>query len=249
MHPDVTKVNEVLATTNYALFNDNESNRDVNEQHLRQLVKSMEQECLQIPIIVNENYEVIDGQHRLLACAELGIPVFFIIVAGYGLAQIQRANNTVRKWKLDDYIPGYVEAGKADYITFQEFQEEYKLGTPNSMCLLSNGLSYGNGRAKDFASGQFTVHNLAQARMFAEQVIDFQNHYKGWKREKFVLSLLHVFRNPNYNHEDMLRKLNIKAGTLRDTTRVDLYLEQLDEIYNYKRKGGRVSLLKNNDFE
>ena len=56
---------QVKETKNYSMFTTIGGNRPLNELHLNRLKKSMEEELLISPIIVNEKHEVIDGQHRL----------------------------------------------------------------------------------------------------------------------------------------------------------------------------------------
>ena len=46
----------------------------------------MTEKLLMCPIIVNENYEIIDGQHRYSASKELGLPIRYIVGEGYGSA-------------------------------------------------------------------------------------------------------------------------------------------------------------------
>ena len=46
-------------------------------------------------IIVNENYEIIDGQHRFEVIKELNLPLRYIICEGYGFAAIGKNEKKV----------------------------------------------------------------------------------------------------------------------------------------------------------
>jgi hypothetical protein len=56
----IIRENVVDVTFDYDAFKFLKGNRPVDEKHVRKLVQSMQQEYLQRPIDVNENYEIID---------------------------------------------------------------------------------------------------------------------------------------------------------------------------------------------
>ena len=57
------------------MFKKIKGNRIVNKSNLNAIITSMEQQQLVSPIMINEKFEIIDGQHRFEACKELGLPV------------------------------------------------------------------------------------------------------------------------------------------------------------------------------
>ena len=78
-------VNQVNQTTDYSKFKTLKGNRSVNKLHVKRLQKSFKQSYLLSPIIVNQNYEIIDGQHRFNAAKAENLPVNFILCNDYGL--------------------------------------------------------------------------------------------------------------------------------------------------------------------
>ena len=62
--PMVKHSNQVHTTTDYFLFKPIDGNRNKNLLHINRLKKSMSENYLFTVIIVNEKYEIIDGQHR-----------------------------------------------------------------------------------------------------------------------------------------------------------------------------------------
>jgi ParB-like chromosome segregation protein Spo0J len=84
------KGREILKTSDYTLFRTIEGNRNINLLHLNRLRQSMLEKYLFTIIIVNENMEIIDGQHRFTVCRELGLPVYYVICQDYGLAEVHR---------------------------------------------------------------------------------------------------------------------------------------------------------------
>lgn len=81
--------NQVHTTTDYFLFfKPIEGNRNKNIIHLSRLKKSISENYLFTVIIVNEKYEIIDGQHRFECVKELKLPLHYIVCKGYGLNEV-----------------------------------------------------------------------------------------------------------------------------------------------------------------
>ena len=71
---------QIHSTYDLNVFKILEGNRNINLLHVERLVKSIEENgFLKMPIIVNKNYEVIDGQHRLEAAKKSKSMVYYII--------------------------------------------------------------------------------------------------------------------------------------------------------------------------
>lgn len=81
-------VNQVNQTNDYNLFKSLKGNRNVNKLHVQRLKESFKGDYLMSPIIVNQNYEIIDGQHRFNAAKDLSLPVNFIICNDYSFPGI-----------------------------------------------------------------------------------------------------------------------------------------------------------------
>lgn len=80
--PMVKYSNQVHTTTDYFLFKTIEGNRNKNLMHINRLKKSMADNYLFTVIVVNENYEIIDGQHRFDVIKELKLPLHYIMCCG-----------------------------------------------------------------------------------------------------------------------------------------------------------------------
>ena len=71
--------NKIHVTSDYSKFSYLVGNRDIVNKHVKDLSGHIDERDLSIPIIVNENMEVCDGQHRLEAYKVLGLPVHYIV--------------------------------------------------------------------------------------------------------------------------------------------------------------------------
>ena len=77
-------VKSIFKTYDYDKFTIMEDNRKIYDGH----VKDMEDNISRIgyvsgkPILVNEKFEIIDGQHRYIACRDLNEPIYYSIEEG-----------------------------------------------------------------------------------------------------------------------------------------------------------------------
>lgn len=80
---------------------------------------------------------ILDGQHRVLACIELGEPVYLIVlnITTFEVANeyCKSVNNTKKKWDVMDYIhsiindPKQSEAKRKDYETVLSWSKKYNV--------------------------------------------------------------------------------------------------------------------------
>ena len=122
--PD-TITSVIHETCDYDKFGFLESNRKPNDAHVDRLVESMKEEYLISPITVNENFDIIDGQHRFKAAQKSGLPVRYIVADGYGVEQMKRFNINSSNWGKKEYLEHYIKEGYSEYLKFKLFMETY----------------------------------------------------------------------------------------------------------------------------
>lgn len=69
----------IQLTKNYEQFKFLKLNRNIDQSYVQELKRKIENRGLLVPILIDKNGYVMDGQHRLMACKELEIPVQFIV--------------------------------------------------------------------------------------------------------------------------------------------------------------------------
>ena len=230
---------QVHTTTDYSLFKTLNGNRDVNHLHLNRLKESMNKNHLTTIIMVNENFEIIDGQHRFLISQELNLPINYIISKNYGLAEVQILNANMKNWTLIDYVNGYCDLGYKDYIIYRDFINTYGFQNQIALLLLSN--EHVSGTAKEtistkFKEGKFKIKDLDNAKKMAEKIMMIEPYYKGYLRRSFVYALVSMFKNENFEFTEFLAKLKQQPTTMQDCTNVTQYKVLIEEIYNYRRR-------------
>lgn len=224
----------VQKTNDYNQFKSLDGNRFENKLHIKRLKESMQKMYLFSPIIVNEKMQVIDGQHRLRAISELGLDLYFIIITGYGLREVQVLNANSKVWTADDYLDGYCDLNKQNYIDYRNFKLKYKLGHNECMVLLTD--SNKNSAVKDFYEGLFVINNYKNAVDVAEKLYQIEPFYKGILRRSFVYAINGLLKNKNFNFNEFIGKLKNNPTSLVDCVNTESYKNLIEEIYNFRRR-------------
>ena len=231
------RINDVFETTEYSAFKTLDGNRNLNPANLARLKKSMQEELLQVPIIVNEKMEIIDGQHRFESCKDLGLPLCFIVVKGYELPQVHKLNAIARNWGLSDYLDSYANLGLNDYILAKKFILKYKLPINVSVQLLKGEPVYSAGgyrsAAESFKCGDFKVKDYLKASILATKIIAVGDFYDGNKRPSFMAALVFISANTAFNFNTFLKKLAMQRTALVHCANRKQYIMLIEDIYNY----------------
>lgn len=126
---------QVYRTSNYSKFKSLLGNRETNKVKISNIAKNIEQYgWLSQPILVNEKFQIIDGQHRFEALKKLNLPIEYIVSEGLSLEECQALNKFQSNWSVKDYINSYAETGNQDYINFKTLTDTFpKIGLNSVM--------------------------------------------------------------------------------------------------------------------
>jgi hypothetical protein len=228
----IIRENVVDVTRDYDAFKFLKGNRPVDDKHVRKLVQSMQQEYLQRPIDVNENYEIIDGQHRYTAIKELNLPLFYVVRKGWTMKQVQVANSNTKGWTMQDIVDSQATLGNKEYIKIKEFRKKHGLTIHHSINLLNV-----NASGQMMKNGKFVVTNL-QAAEIAVNLIKTVSKIVNFDcfRRPFVFTFRRLAENPNFNPEIFINKLKYQGDRFHPCIDVKSQIELIEEIYNYRNQ-------------
>lgn len=143
------------------------------------------------PILVDEEFTIIDGQHRYMACVELEIPISYSIVKGNPEEIIINLNSQQINWKLADFVHCWAEREIECYVKLKEFEEKHRLGMSMSlMVLFSNHVDKADYK-KVKAGKEFTINPDAQKIcefIYANSSVPYN------KNSIFVKSIIKLFK-------------------------------------------------------
>jgi len=247
------EVNRVFKTNDLTGFKTIKGNRPPNPQHVKRLAISIQENgLLQNPIIVNEDMEVVDGQHRLMAARKAESSIYFIIVEGYHLQQVQVLNLNQKNWTKKDFMNGYADMGVAAYVKLRDFvNKNNDLNMTDCIAICANNLSSSSSSINQkYRKGSDRVFNIVEifeegtwlggdfdlAQRNADKIYMVKPYYNGYNRSTFVQALLGMFRIDEFDFTQFIKKLSIQGGKLIDCTSVTQYRLLIEEIYNYKSR-------------
>ena len=234
INDNITIFGNIMVTENYDMFKKIGGNRKINKANYAKIVKSMKEEQLIIPIVVNEKYEIIDGQHRFTACKDLGKPVYFYMVRGYGLDQVKRANIASSNWKKENYLDMFVAEGNEVYKEFEEIKERYDLNISNLLKIFAIVQEKQSARVGyEFENGTFTLDGKMEVLRFLTALEDF-NFFKFYKSNNFLIAFTRLYFKSEYDHDKMKTKLITHRNSLEKRSTSDEYLVLLcNRIYSF----------------
>lgn len=247
---NTNKFGEILGTRDYNLFKYVLGNRTLKDSNVHNLVESIKNKNLLHlnPIIVNESFEIIDGQHRLQACKILNIPIYYVMYKGTELEDVRALNTAQLRWGLQDYISSYCQQGNQNYIRFDNLCKKFNISPIKIGYMLLSKHDMGS---KSIKSGnlEFSDIDYMKGIIFINRILDFKKYYR-----YFPSALISAFRLLNeikgYNHTSFVENLARNQNKLKYYNTRREYLVLFDEVYNYGKQKKldilRLTSLKNN---
>lgn len=117
---------KIYYTRDYDMFKTIKGNRLVDPKRKAALIKSITVNgWLCNPIMVNEHYQIIDGQGRFEALKALEMPIEFVIQDGASIVEVVALNVNAKNWTLEDYIDCYADLEIRDYISLRQTMDLY----------------------------------------------------------------------------------------------------------------------------
>ena len=120
------KITSVYQTDDYSKFKLVDGNRPID--HAKKIIESIKEiGMLWQPILVNERFEIIDGQGRFLAMKTLKLPIIYIRQDGLTIKEVRYLNQNATIWKAKDYIHSYAVGSdsRSSYTNFEVVQRQF----------------------------------------------------------------------------------------------------------------------------
>lgn len=241
------KVGEVMKTYDLSIFKQLPGNRPPNLLHIKRLKQSMiDHGVLMCPIIVNENMEVIDGQHRLIAAQGLdGVPIYYIKADSYRLEQVHTLNMNQKNWSKKDFVDGYAEMGLEPYIKLKRFLEVNKDFDFQSCTFLVNNCTNNSlvikTKINAIENGTFVGKDFDYAYELAEKIRRIGKYYNRYFSKNFVQVMIQVLKNDKFDFDVFFHKLQYNYELLEKCAKAHHWKDAIEKIYNYKNQN-KISL-------
>lgn len=235
---------QVEQTNNYDLFKKLKGNRPISELRVKKIISSINNVgYITSPIIVNEKYEVVDGQGRLQALQELNLPVEYIVHPGIGIKECIAMNINQTNWSLPDYIDSYAQRGFDSYIKITELMNKYPEANLNTICTaLFRSQSAPIVSVKDgtLTITQHQYNRAIEALDYAYEIFNCidRNTLKG-SIYTLVQALILCYEYPEVNNEKLLDIVKEYIHLANAWIDMDTCLQEIENLYN-RRARSRV---------
>ena len=148
-------VGQIYETTDYNQFKILNTNRKVDKTNVNRLMLSFKTyPGIVIPIWVNDNFEVIDGQHRLEIAKLLSkeitntkISLFYYIRPG-SIREARIMNTYTAKWTTDAFHQSHLAEGKAPYVLLDQLYKDYETLPRKVVLVTATGFARGEEQDK-----------------------------------------------------------------------------------------------------
>ncbi len=200
-------VGQVFETNDLGKFKLLSYNRKTSSR--KNLKESIKFVGLLQPISVTTDFEVVDGQNRLIIMKELNKPIRYIFVNKENNdKQVRAMNSTSKNWTPVNYLDSFCSQDKKHY---QEFKGMVKyLGV--SINVLYKILRSKELLGKDlevFKNGEFTLSEVERQRftkvapILKDLLLIDKNSRAVFSRTKIVNGAVELFFHPKYNHNKL----------------------------------------------
>ena len=121
--------NIIYKTFDYNKFTKMPGNRDVKDKSMQDIDLSMNTVGqIADPVIVNEYFQICEGQHRFDIWVVRNLPIYYCIIPGLRLEHCMALNTCGGKWTNDDRINSFATENTEIYIEdFARLQSLYKM--------------------------------------------------------------------------------------------------------------------------
>lgn len=206
-------------TYDYNKFRFFDYNRTVGSS--RQLCKSIKVVDLTpcVPIIVTQDYYIIDGQNRFKCCKELGLPITYTFYDGDPEKAMIALNTASQIWRQEEWFEYHCAKKRENYLKLKELMDIYpRMNLSNAILLFSQGSTN---------AGQFKDGKLNDKSELFRQISDFIEKIDVPKDVRayrpFVGGLLNFFKK-HYCETKKIDKLSRKISAITKYSRIEDYV-------------------------
>lgn len=235
----------IYSTTEYGKFKKLNGNRDVLDSRVANLVCSIQERgWIRNPIVINEKWEIIDGQGRAEALSQLGMPVEFVVAEGATIDDCIALNIRQKNWSLTDYIHSFaVREGYPDYALLESKVIEYAgILQTEAISLMVGRIKGSKSQKAVIQTGRYVIDSLETVddRLeFLRKGMDIIGSERG-RSCLWASALRFIYLSEKIQNDSFLERLSKYRIKLDKALKEDDALASLEVIYNYNRKSGKV---------
>jgi len=222
-----------METKDYSKFKLLSSNREVKDSVVKKIIASIKEWGVipGRPVLVDKDFNVVDGQHRLEALKVLNLPVQYEVIEGDIIAKTMALNSSQAQWQLIDYIKSFADQGVDCYRKLLKFEEKYKFGITSTINLTIQGKI----KSSDIRKGKiFDVQN--DSDLIAEYILSLEK-LPFYKTKDFIRAIIILYKKANPAQLNIIRNNILKVPRFANSSD---YITAFENIINYKKRGSNI---------
>jgi len=249
----------IVETTNYEQFKFLQANRMLDESKIKKLQREISLHGLKVPIMVNEKHQIIDGQHRLMACKKLNTPLKYFVAPGTTVEDAAYANQAGSNWNTLDWIHYYAAQGYKDYQDLESWIElcrERGCNQKNAILFAQNKATYSMMYASQdgmisanrktakncvkvgskIETGLWTFGSLDLAHILLEQHIELLITAKWCSKTSFVTCMIRIQRIKDFDFAWLMHQIKKHPSKWYNCASAGDFIVMIEDIYNYNKR-------------
>ena len=236
-------MSQIQKTTDYQIFKRMDGNRNLDRFHLKKLSSAIERDNqLNVhPIIVNKDFYIIDGQHRLEVAKSLGIEIFYIQSDTVTDLHVIEGNVNQKGFEVDNYIDYFaIKEKNPVYIELKGMLKSTGL-KPKALLTLILGVVSPN-ILNFLKTGQFQFPIKEDPNKVMELYFDFLAYAKDkrlkpismFTNHNFTRALRWLYNTTGFESQVLFKKLDMRWFDLKPQRASEEWYALLINIYNFK---------------
>lgn len=203
-----------------------------------------------LPIIIDKKGNILDGQHRYVACKELNVTP--VIIEGDSDMMIPIVNSTQLAWSTKDYVKYWAGKGFPDYIILKNICEAKKISPSLAYNIVTNramlraSLSRGTQRLMNpikegtFKFPESTPKYFEKLERKIDAILHLVTELKLPRTDRLIVAIARLTEDPNFSFAVMSSKIEYQRARIYRCSTIREYINMLCDLYNYKNKGKKV---------
>jgi len=226
-------------TDKYEKFKILKQNRNLTRSHINQLKDSITKHgyITSNPIIVDENMNIVDGQHRFIACVEMGLPIYYEIINDAESLLID-LNAIQKKWSANDYLKYYAQKyDNKNYIRVLDLMKKYHT-TAETVFIIGLGKKSSGNLSKTIRNGEliFTKEDALKVENQFKNISTVIKNIKMKATGRLIQGLIEISKLINFKWNKMIDQ-SIKYPTVAYNCRTAVeYAVMLRDLYNFNTR-------------
>jgi hypothetical protein len=251
-------------TTDYNIFVNSVVNREVDDNHVKELMKSFEEHPELIPhnpaILAphpteSGKFHVIEGQHSIEALIRLQWPIYYTIGDKLQDRHAPVLNSSQKNWRNENYLHSYAKQGFSNYVKLEKILAKY----PQAPTTPSISIMHMGSPKSRFAVREFKLKRLKDdyaddlVQLFKElEKLDKAVAEKAPDQKQFAFNsrFIHAYyrlwkypSKDSFDTKRFLKQVQKYPHTFLPQIDVREYERMIEKVYNFNRRGKSVKRL------